>query len=121
MGLEQKDEQMMRILVARDLSVDELWDIYGESCGEAATGIDRIQAAKDCFERRKNQILDYVCNSTEIQTLVSDPIASKSVDAAILVARVLSAQNSFFFDIVTLSVLIIRLKILDSCEKWKKR
>lgn len=113
------DEQTRQEIVdleASSSNVDELWRIYGEKLGLAATGEDPAEAGKKSFKRRLADIRSTLCKSKEIQAIIGDPAVSAQIDLALVFAGKLLESQFGGVNIALVAVLVAKIGLHKLCR-----
>ena len=104
-------------LATKKMSLQDLFIIYGESLGCAATGEDPTHAAKENIVSRLDELRDRLCGSDFTKTILKDKIANKATAyIALQIAEKLIQTKFCCIDIAPLVVLLAELGLKKLCE-----
>ena len=117
--IEQVDpatRQEIEVLRADDADLEQLWGIYGERLGLAATGEDPAEAGRKSFKRRLADIRRAVCDSRDVQAVLNDPALSAQVDLALVFAGALLASSFGGVNVALVAVLVAKIGLHKLCR-----
>lgn len=114
--VDEETERQVKALNQDALSLDDLWQRYGEELGLAATGEDPKEVGKKSFKRRLTSLRKAFCESNEIQAIMTDPALNAQIDLALVFAGKLLESRFGGVNIALVAVLVAKIGVFKLCQ-----
>lgn len=103
-------------LVAQGLTLEQRWEQYAENYGHAASGRDRVEAAREFVTERLAVLQKILCHDLALAKIASSPQTAVAVSTVLLITDKFYHAKYHDVDIATFSVLVAQMGIFAICS-----